>query len=558
MNKTWTIYPPVPLDFQATIEAPEIIAQLLFNRGITDNFQIVEFLQSSSPDYHDPMLLPGMHKAVNRIKEALTSKHPVGVFGDFDVDGVTATAIISDGLGQLGIEIIPYIPDRLTEGHGLNYDAIQSLNRSGAKLIITVDCGITSHKEVEMASELGIDVIITDHHMPPPLLPNALAVVDPKVEDSIYPFSELTGAGLAFKLIQGFYNYLGVRMPNTVVGLAALGTVADMAPILGENRTIVKNGLNELENTSSLGLQALFQKANIFGAPLTSETISFKIAPRLNASGRLQHAISSYDLLTTSSSEEAEALAVTLENFNLNRRTLTDTLYLIAQEKARLLGENAPIILISDPNFSPGIAGLLASKLTNEFHKPAIVMSHEQNLMRASGRSIPGFNLISALYKCEDLFTKYGGHPMAAGFTIDANNLPVLKKRMTNIAETMIRDLPANPMLKIDVEVNPSRLIGDVYNWLQSFEPFGVGNPTPVFLAKNVEILKAWSVGSNAQHTRLKINDGVSTWDGIAFGYLLDNISGRYQDLVYSLLVNNWKGKKALNLKVLDLKPSNK
>ena len=278
MNKTWTIYPPVPLDFQATIEAPEIIAQLLFNRGITEYFQIVEFLQSSSPDYHDPMLLPGMHKAVNRIKEALTSKHPVGVFGAFDVDGVTATAIISDGLGQLGLEIIPYIPDRLTEGHGLNYDAIQSLNRSGAKLIITVDCGITSHKEVEMASKLGIDVIITDHHMPPPLLPNALAVVDPKVEDSIYPFSELTGAGVAFKLIQGFYNYLGVRMPNTVVGLAALGTVADMAPLVGANRHYLVTGLKRLHSTTCKGLREIIKLSGIQDRKIKADDIGASVS----------------------------------------------------------------------------------------------------------------------------------------------------------------------------------------------------------------------------------------------------------------------------------------
>ncbi|MQF64672.1 single-stranded-DNA-specific exonuclease RecJ [SAR202 cluster bacterium AC-409-J13_OGT_754m] len=556
MNKTWTIYPTAPVDFQETTEVPGIIAQLLFNREITTYSQVAEFLNSSSNIYHDPMLLPGMAKAINRIEEALISKDPIGVFGDFDVDGVTATAIIFDGLGKLGIEIIPYIPDRITEGHGLNYDAIQSLSKSGAKLIITVDCGITSHEEVNMASKLGIDVIITDHHVPPTSLPNAMAIVDPKVSYSIYPFPELTGAGLAFKLIQGFYNHLGIPIPNTIIGLAALGTVADMAPLLGENRTIVRNGLNELQNTNSIGLQALFREAGILETPITSETISFKIAPRLNASGRLQHAISSFNLLTTSSFEEANTLAKALEDFNINRRTLTDTSYLVAQEKANSLGKDTPIILISDSSFTPGIAGLLASKLTNEFHKPAIVMSHEQNLMRASGRSIPGFNLISALDECEDLFTKYGGHPMAAGFTIDSNNVSILKKRLNTVATTMMNILPTDPILKIDITVIPSKLMGDIYNWFNYLEPFGVGNPTPVFLAKNVEILKAWSVGGNAQHTRLKINDGISTWDGIAFGQQLDSISGRYQDLVYSLLVNNWRGKKAINLKVLDLQSS--
>ena len=424
MGREWRLRPPL------TGEAPEmagpsdpgflgaslpkVVAQILHSRGITSGSGIESFL---NPQLHDPSLLPGMEAALDTLHRAIKSNETIGVIGDFDVDGVTGTALMTQALRDLGASVVPYIPHRVDEGHGPNMAAVQTLKEQGASVLVTVDCGITSSEEVAFAQELGIDVIITDHHVPPPTLPAAVAIVDPKLDSSQYPFQGLSGGGLAFKLAQGLYDLLGRPWKRELLELAALSTVADLVPMRGENRFLVKAGLQELRRTTRPGLQALYRHARVSPQSIDAETISFQIAPRLNAAGRLDHASISFGLLLTNSPEEAEKLAEQLEALNRERRRLTEDAYAKAQKEVRGCPSLPAILLIEGDHLHPGIAGLVASRLVEEFHRPAVAMSRIDTVIRASARSIPEFDLVGdGLNGCKDLFSRYGGHPQAAGF----------------------------------------------------------------------------------------------------------------------------------------------
>ena len=420
MNKTWQLYPACPAEFAHRLGLPPVVAQVLYNHGIATQQEAQDFLAGPTEPFHNPNLLSQMAPAVERLARAINAGESIGVFGDFDADGVTATAILAQGLGVLGAKVTPYIPHRITEGHGLNMEAVQALRHSGVSVIVTVDCGVSSLQEVEFAADLGLDVIITDHHTPPPELPAALAIIDPKISDSTYPFSELTGAGLALKLVQGLYQHLGKEWSRELVALAAIGTVADLGPLRGENRAIVKAGLQQLRRTANPGLNALYRAAKISPRGIDSGAISFMIAPRLNAAGRLQHAISSYRLLTCTSAREASELAETVEEFNRERQRNTEA----ASRKAlEMVQSDKPIILLSDETFAPGISGLVASRMVEAYHKPAVVMALDGDIVRASARSISAFNVIAAFEECRPLFQRFGGHSMAAGFVMSRSNV---------------------------------------------------------------------------------------------------------------------------------------
>ena len=554
MKKTWELYPAAPPEFIVSTGLPPVIAQVLYNRKITSSEEISSFLNGDSTQFHDPRLLPDMDRAVSRIVEAIDSGQTVGVFGDFDVDGVTATAILTLGLEGLGAKVAPYIPHRVDEGHGLNQEVIQALKQSGVSVLVTVDCGITSHGEVSFAADLEMDVIITDHHTPTSTLPPALAIVDPQVPSSTYPFQELTGAGLALKLVQGLYQRIEQPWPRELLALAALGTVADLAPLQGENRSITREGLKELQRSRSPGLLALYRHAGLRPDTINSEAISFNIAPRLNAPGRLQHAISSYHLLTTTSDSDAEFLAAKIEGFNLERRQNTETAYETALPKVKA---DEPIILIADEGFSPGISGLVASRLVDKHYKPTVVMALDGNLVRASARSIPSFNIIAALEHCRDLFQRHGGHPMAAGFVMERKNLCQLEERLTDIARDFAGDTQTRPALRMDAEAYPVDLMGKTFKRLTTLEPFGYGNPNPVFLAKGMKVVQRWTVGNDGQHLRLKLRHGKATWSAIAFRQGKRAVlPGEELDIAYTLSSGSWRGQKVLNLNVLDFRPA--
>ena len=558
-KRVWRIRPSLSDEHRSSFDEAgytPLLAQLFYNRGITDAHQARAFL-SKEPVSHDPMSLPGMEAAVPRLKRALERKERIAVFGDFDVDGVTATALMARALKPLGSDILPYIPHRVQEGHGLTLQAVQTLIGWKVDLLITVDCGVTSYDEIDAAARAGIDTIVTDHHLAPEGPPRACAVVDPQLSDSLYPFPGLTGVGLALKLAQGLYQSIGwddASWQSQLLPLAALGTVADVAPLLDENRSIVRQGLQELSRAPTPGLKALMRSARLEGRVPDTETIGWVLAPRLNAAGRMDHANVSYQLLVTDSDEEAATLARTLEEQNRERQRLTSE----AQEKAKTLVEVEPLLMVGDPSFTPGIIGLVAAKLVDEFHRPAVVVSLGQDVSQGSCRSVPEFDIGGALHQVATSMgglIRHGGHHQAAGFTVSTAELPTLRQRLVSLARDTLGEEASQPQLDIDLEVPLGSLPRDVYRTIGELAPFGVGNPLPVFLSRNVQLVDSRSMGADGQHLRLKLADQGVMWNAVAFKQGANfPSSAKALDVVYTIRINYWRGEETLQLNVLDFR----
>ena len=534
------------------------MAQLLYNRGIIDPAQVEPFLAADERLLGDPFLLPDMEKAVARVYRALLSTEAITIYGDFDADGITATALLAQGLSALGGKVTPYIPRRVEEGYGLNHTALKRLHKEGIRLVITVDCGISTVAEVERAQKMGLDVVITDHHTPPPVIPPAIAVVDPKRADSLYPFPDLAGVGVAFKLLQALLSSLGKEGDSDhLLDLVALGTVADMVPLLGENRYLVKRGLEVLNRANRLGLREMMRLAGVLPGGIESETISWVLGPRLNAAGRLDHAIVGYDLLLASCAEEAQRLANLAERKNAERQRLTKRVLDKAREKLMATGTDFPLLMVGDEEYPSGVVGVVAGRVADEFYRPTIVFERGKESSRGSARSIPGFNIISALTRCSDLLSRFGGHPMAAGFTTPNENLPHLQKRLVEIAASELADLDLCPVIAIDAELPLLSLQGTIFQMTQKLAPFGSANPLPTFLSRGLKVVDCRSVGNNGGHLRLKLREGDATWDGIAFGLgnLIDEV-GPCIDIVYNLGIDRWRGADMLQLNILDFASS--
>ncbi len=552
--KEWRLRPSPSLGDAQGLDFPPVVAQLLINRDITTSSEIESFFK---PSLHDPALLPDMEPALHRLHKAIKRGETVGIFGDFDVDGVTGTALMAQGLSDLGATVVPYIPDRMTEGHGLSAASVRALWDRGVSVLVTVDCGVTSRDEVSLAQDLGMDVIITDHHSPQTTLPLALSVIDPKLPTSSYPFDQLSGGGLAFKLIQGLYELVGQPWKRDLLELAALSTVADLVPLKDENRFLVREGLKELGRTRRPGLLALYRQARIKPESIDAETISFVIAPRLNAAGRLESAQTTYRLLTTLSDTEAESLAGRLETLNRQRQRLTEEAYKRAREIVQGWAPLPPILAVDIAEFPPGVLGLVASRLVDEFYRPAVVMSRVDGVVRASARSIREFNMVEALHQCGDLFIDHGGHPAAAGFQMDPEHLPTLRDRLQRVAEDALGERDLKPILDIDAEVSVSSLVGETFRRLQDLEPFGMENPTPTFLTRNLGLQHARPVGAQGQHLLMKLKEGSVTWDAIAFRRADQWVRDTPMlDVVYTIRTEWRDGNKLLSLKVLDFRPS--
>lgn len=550
--------PQEPRFIGARIDLPPLMAHLLYNRGITDPDQIEAFLAADKRLLNDPFLLPDMDKAIARVYRALLSGETIAIYGDFDADGITATTILAQGISSLGGRAIPYIPRRIEEGYGLNHAALESLYKRGASLVITVDCGISAAPEVEQAQRMGLDIVITDHHTVPPQMPPAIAVVDPKRADSHYPFPELAGVGVAFKLLQTLFRSLGKeREAEACLDLVALGTVADMMPLIGENRYLVKRGLEVLHHTNRLGLREMARCAGIPLSSVDPETISWVLGPRLNAAGRLDHAIISYDLLSTDSSEEAQRLANLLEKKNAERQRLTEAALAKAREKLTLMGTDSPLLMVGDEDFPSGVVGVVAGRLAQEFYRPTVVFEQGKEWSRGSARSIPEFDIIAALTDCSDLLSRFGGHPMAAGFTIATENLGLLQERLLEMAANRLATLDLRPLIPIDAEIPLSSLKGKTFAMMQQLAPFGCANPYPTFISRGVRVVDYRSVGTNGEHLRLKLKDGNVTWASIGFrlGNLIDEVAPLL-DIVYNLEVDRWRGGEMLQLNILDFAPS--
>jgi len=529
-----------------------LVAQLLYNRGVKAE-EIEPFLSGDHRLEGNPFLLPDMSRAVNAVYNSVLSRQRIGVYGDFDVDGVTAVVILVEGLTWLGAEVVPYIPDRVSEGHGLKISALEKLQAEGIKVVVTVDCGVTDADAVKQARNMGIDMIITDHHVPLANLPQAVAVIDPRRKDSVYPHPNLCGAGVALKLVQAlFHKDNRERQLSRLLDLAALATVTDLVPMVGENRFLVKQGLRELNSSSRVGIQEMVKLAGLKSGQVDVNDISWALGPRLNAAGRMDHASTSYRLLTTQSSEEARLLAQELEGRNAERQKLTaDVLNRVKEKLATKL--DLPVLIAADESYSVGVIGLVAGRLVDEFYKPAIIINLGPELCQGSCRSIREFDLAAVLEACRDLLVAFGGHPLAAGFTVKRRNLPQLEQRIFELAAQQLSHLELRPEVVVDAELPLAALAGDTFNLIQKLSPYGEGNPQPTFLSREVEVMECHNFGSQGGWLRLKLRQGTATWQAVDFKSQRKQaeIPSRI-DVVYNLEKRNWNGEEALNLRLRD------
>jgi single-stranded-DNA-specific exonuclease len=563
-KKRWVVRDPAPADFIAALrDRSPLAATLLYQRGLRDQASIAAFL---STDYkrgiHDPFLLKGMDAAARRVAAAIAEGEPIAVYGDFDTDGVTAVTLLMQAIGAMGGDIRPYIPHRMREGYGLNTEAIEQLAAEGVRLLITVDCGISNVREVALAQERGIDVIVTDHHTPPAVLPDAYAVVNPKQPGCDYPYKQLVGVGIAYKLVQALAR-LGVKMPlrgRDLLDVVALGTVTDMGPLNGENRVLVQAGLESINATQRPGLKALILAAGLVQGKISAGDISFMLGPRLNAAGRIDDALLSYQLLLADDFTAARGLADTLNQANRRRQELTKEIQGLARQQAQDLGKQANRIVILDGEGYPaGLVGLVAAKLVEELARPVLMLERGPETSRGSARSVPGFNMIEALTTCEDLFVRYGGHSAAAGFTIATERLPELESRLLDYAATHLPDEMLAPALEIDADVPLGALSWALLEQIAVLEPFGQSNPQPVLISRRVRVISSRATGAEGQHLKLRLDDGAGgpSYDAIAFrlGQLAPHFAKpRVIDIAYTLEANEWNGSRNLQLNIKDLR----
>lgn len=536
---------------------PPAIAQVLVERGIDTPQALNLLLDPPHKLPYDPLRISGMDTALKRLYAAVNNQERVGIFGDFDVDGITGTAIIFEGLTSLGVAVTPYLPHRVDEGHGLSNAAIDTLADAGVTLIVTVDTGITSFAEVDYAKTRGVDVIITDHHLPHDGVPNAVTALNPKIPGGDYPFFELCGAGIGFKLIQGLFEFYGQPWDPGLLELAALGTIADLVPLLDENRYLVQEGLRELANTRRPGLRALYNSARVDPDEITAETVSFQIAPRLNSAGRMGDPMDSFRLLTTTDPEEAGALTHKLESLNMERRAVSEESYLIADQLVEDLGELPSLLVISDERFLRGVAGLIAGRLVDRYRRPAIVIAVEGEYSVASGRSIPEFNIVAAMESCEDLLVRFGGHSQAAGLTVPTVDIPQLKSRLEAYGAQSLENQDLVRKLEIDAVITLDELDEGMIKWIRDLEPYGQGNPRPMFASMGVKVLETFHMGREQQHLRLKVVMNGAQFTALAFNQADKwRPNTEYVDLAFTVMNDSFRGKGAIALRLLDFRPS--
>jgi len=568
MIKKWQITNKIEKDF--TQRFPEInlvTLQLLFNRGITTQEKIDEFFNPDySKDIHDPFLFSDMQKVVDRIKVAIEKKEKVAVFGDYDADGVSATVVLVKTLELYGLSVEVYIPHRDKEGYGLNKGALEYLKERQVKLILTVDTGITNVEQVEIANKLGMEVIITDHHEIEDELPKAFAIIHARLPNSKYPFGLLAGVGVAFKVAQAMLQsdlepaieVDKASFEKWLLDLVAIGTVADIVPLVGENRTLVKYGLVVLNKTKNLGLKELIDVCRFRNGNLDSTSIAFRIAPRINAAGRMDHANTAYELLMTKSAEEASALAKRLESSNQLRQKNVGKMMNDAKSLIKKVPEKDKLVVVYKEGWSKGLAGLLAGKIMDLVSRPVIVMGEQGGNVYGSGRSVPGFNMIEAIQKLDDLFVNSGGHPMAVGFTLkDKDKLKEFESKIKKLAETELKDKDPAPANPIDAEVDLKDVDWALLEDLEKLEPFGEANPLPRFLCNNLDVVSMEKVGMDGKHVRLTVDHkGEKASKIIGFGFAKDCANmhvGDKIDVVFEVGVNEWNGSRELQLKMVDI-----
>jgi single-stranded-DNA-specific exonuclease len=569
-TKRWQLAEPAPDDhytefLQVFSNMPRSVAQVLFNRGFADPAEAERFIEGQW-NYDNPFTLKGMNEAVSRLRQAIAASEPIAIYGDFDADGVTATALMVETLKALGAHVRPYIPNRTDEGYGLNTTALDELADQGVGLVVTVDCGVRAVTEVAHAGARGLEIIITDHHSVGPKLPPAVAVINPKQPECPYPYKDLPGVGIAFKLAQALLR-ANAKVPisrlserlveDDLLDLVAVGTVADLAPLLQENRSLVQRGLVKINEGQRPGLCALIQSSGLRLGQVDAAAIGFGLGPRINAAGRLEGAEKAYQLMLAEYPGEADKLADELNTLNLRRQMVTAETQELARQQARNLGKDVPLLFAASPEFLEGIVGLAAGRLCEEFYRPAVVVAVGETTSRGSARSIAEFHITEALDQCTDLLVRHGGHAAAAGFTVPNENLPELAQRLTDLAAEALSGKTLQPTLLIDAQVDLGELNREMYGWLAKLQPFGYANPEPVFLTRRLRVVDGRAVGSKRSHLKLRLSDGRTRWDAIAFGqaHWVHRLS-TYIDVAYHLELNEWNGRERLQLNVRDIRPA--
>ena len=532
-----------------------LVASLLVNRGL-DTVESARYFLFGKEEFHDPFLLKGMDIAVNRIRDAIEKQEPILIFGDYDADGVSSTSVLMMTLRDLGANVQFYIPNRFTEGYGPNERAFRHAAESGINLIITVDTGISAVHEASIAKELGMDLIITDHHEPGPVLPEALAIIHPKLPDSIYPFRELAGVGVAFKLAHALYG----EVPEHLFEIAVIGTIADLVSLTDENRLIAKKGLEKLKVTQNVGLKAIFKLAGVDPTAINEETIGFTLAPRINAVGRLEDADMAVQLILTDDPEEAHQLAVEMDALNKTRQSIVNE---ITAEAIEIVEKNYPVdsnkvLVIGKEGWNAGVVGIVASRLVDKYYRPTIILcfDSEKGIAKGSARSIEGFDLFKNLSTCRDILPHFGGHPMAAGMTLNLDNVADLRERLNSLAEDQLTDEHLIPITYLDEEVRLEDVHLSSLDEMNLLSPFGMDNPKPKVLINNVDIASMRKIGSEQNHLKVLVNEDGSNLDGIGFGLgaLVDQISPASKiSLIGELSINEWNNIRKPQIFIHDL-----
>jgi single-stranded-DNA-specific exonuclease RecJ len=560
-QKGWRFYPEnkeKAFIMAQRLNIPVVVAQVLLNRGINTVEEGKEFLEPDPARLYSPFLMKDMDSAVEIINKFRGQGEKIAIYGDYDVDGITATALLYSLLQKLGGDVLYYLPNRLTEGYGLHKGALEYLKKQGATLLITVDCGISNDAELHYARELGMEVIITDHHQPLENLPDVAAIINPLRTDCSYPFKDLCGVGIAFKLGQALLSRANSGNVNVMdyLDLVALGTVADVVPLTGENRIMVAKGLAAMANKMRPGLKALCTIAGLGNKALTAEDIAFIVAPRLNAAGRLGDASLSLSLLLEVDEKVAQKKAQKLHEKNIQRQKLENEIMAEAckmvEKYPEIVMENY-FLLLAREKWHPGVLGIVASRLAEKYNLPVILIALEGSQGKGSGRTRGNFNLIAALQQCSHLLEAYGGHQAAVGLTINAEQIPSLRERLNILAQKFFRDQCPAPSYYIDGKLNPEEITPELVRILETLEPFGFGNPPPLFYGEGWVLAQKWEVGKGGQHLRFTLNKNNHHFSGICFNgkSKLPPVSiFREVDFLFTVSFDRWRGRNALQLEV--------
>ena len=561
--RKWHIAPEKP-EAQERLRAagyPYLVSAVLAARGVESPEQAAVFLEREDKLTLSPFLMKDMDKAAERVQQALARREKIAVFGDYDVDGITATCILVDYLKGRGADVVHYIPRRIEDGYGLSCDAIRGLYDQGVRLLVTVDCGITGVEEVDYANSIGLDVVITDHHECREVLPRAAAVVDPHRPDCTYPFKHLAGCGVALKLVLalGGPDREGSLFARYCT-LAAIGTVADVMQMSGENRTIVSQGLAALERSDFIGLHALLHEAGLSGREVSSVQIGFILAPRINAAGRMGEADKAAELLLCTDPEAAERMAKELCALNRERQNVEQEIYTQAEEMiGRMSDRERSALVLESSRWHQGVVGIVASRLSEKYSRPSFMIHLNGSTGKGSCRSWGGFNLFAALESCKDLLLGFGGHELAAGFTIDRSNIPAFRDRMNEYARSYCNGRQPEPALEIDAAIaHPADVTLEEMEALSVLEPYGSGNARPLFCLLGATLLRTQNVGQN-RHLKLRLGKGCAQFDGIFFSTVAERCGcavGDRVDAAFYLQINEFRGSRTVQLQMVDIRPS--